>query len=329
MLLHFLDFRLDDRHPPARQFELSNLLKRIHILEGFAIVFNALDEAIRDHPRQRRQGRRLAQADGPVHALLRTGRRGPRDQALPAGQARNRRHPGGARRQDAPGPARLEALLDDEPARWKIIRGELKEIGRAYGDARRTRFSEAKAPQIEYREEDYIIDEDAWVIVSRDGWIKRQKSFTDVASIRVRDDDRVGWIYRARARQTLTFFTDRGIAYTLRVNDIPLTTGHGEPFQQGLRPRRRRAPRRRRLPRPPLPPRVRARRSGPRPCSPCSAASSARLNGDGQRPNGVAPGPYAVTLTAGGKVLRFPLATHAPVSNRKGRLVDPPRPDDP
>ncbi len=70
------------------------------------------------------------------------------------------------------------------------------------------------------------------MIVTRDGWTKRQKSFTDVASIRVRDDDQVGWVYRARARQTLTFFTDRGIAYTLRVNDIPMTTGHGEPIQK-------------------------------------------------------------------------------------------------
>ena len=42
---------------------------------------------------------------------------------------------------------------------------------------------------MEFREEDYIVDEDAWVIVTRDGWTKRQKSFTDVASIRVRDDD--------------------------------------------------------------------------------------------------------------------------------------------
>ena len=69
------------------------------------------------------------------------------------------------------------------------------------------------------------------MIVTRDGWAKRQKSFTDVASIRVRDDDTVGWIYRARARQTLTLFTDRGIAYTLRVNDIVMTTGHGDPIQ--------------------------------------------------------------------------------------------------
>ncbi len=85
---------------------------------------------------------------------------------------------------------------------------------------------------MEFREEDYIVNEDSWVIVTRDGWTKRQKSFTDVASIRVRDDDKVGWVYRARARQTITFFTDRGVGYTLRVNDIPMTTGHGEPIQK-------------------------------------------------------------------------------------------------
>ena len=45
MLVHFLDFRLEIV-TRRLQFELTNLLKRIHILEGFAIVFNALDEAI-------------------------------------------------------------------------------------------------------------------------------------------------------------------------------------------------------------------------------------------------------------------------------------------
>ena len=122
-------------------------------------------------------------------------------------------------------------MLADEPALWQIIKGELKQIAQTFGEPRRTRIEVPKAA-VEFREEDYIVDEDAWVIVTRDGWTKRQKSFTDVASIRVRDDDRVGWVYRARARQTLTYFTDRGIAYTLRVNDIPMTTGHGEPIQK-------------------------------------------------------------------------------------------------
>ena len=93
--------------------------------------------------------------------------------------------------------AEIEALLADEPARWEIIRDEIKEIARKYGDARRTAI-EGPVEAVEFREEDYIVDEDAWVIVTRDGWVKRQKSFTDVASIRVRDEDRVGWVFRSR-----------------------------------------------------------------------------------------------------------------------------------
>ena len=175
------------------------------------------------------------------------------------------------------------------------------------------------------------------MIVTRDGWTKRQKSFTDVASIRVRDDDRVGWVYRARARQTLTFFTDRGIAYTMRVNDIPMTTGHGEPIQKQFAfedqehivsvichdPRC--------LPdwtkHPQTPPRLVQRLLGGdvEPADDGDARSdhdheSGEANGNGAVPS-LPPPPYAIALTAGGKVLRFALAPLAAVSTRKGRLV--------
>jgi DNA gyrase subunit A len=232
----------------------------------------------------------------------------------------------------------IKDLLDDEPARWQIIRAELKQITQTFGEQRRTRIEVPAAP-LEFREEDYIVDEDAWMIVTRDGWTKRQKSFTDVASIRVRDDDRVGWVYRARARQTLTFFTDRGIAYTLRVNDIPMTTGHGEPIQKQFAfedqehivgvvchdPRC-------------LPDHAKHPQTGPRLVQRLlggdledessegegeagrAAPANGHSNGDGELPS-TPPPPYAVALTAGGKVLRFALSPLATVSTRKGRLV--------
>ena len=229
ILLHFLDFRMEVVTRRLRH-ELENLLQRIHLLEGFAIVFNNLDEAIRiirasdgkaDAAPKLMARFQLseAQADAILETkLYRLGKLEIKDILDELAQKRQRA-------------AEVQRLLEDEPARWKIIRGELKAIAGAYNDARRTRIAGPSAP-VEYREEDYIVDEDTWVIVTRDGWAKRQKSFTDVASIRVRDDDRVGWVYRARARQSLTIFTDRGIAYTLRVNDIAMTTGHGEPIQK-------------------------------------------------------------------------------------------------
>jgi DNA gyrase subunit A len=144
-----------------------------------------------------------------------------------------------------------------------------------------------------------------------------------VASIRVRDDDRVGWIYRARARQTLTFFTDRGIAYTIRVNDLVLTTGHGEPIQPRFNfedgehivsvichdPRC-------------LPDVSGKPQAAHNLVQATLGGELAQTNGETNGSGGsLPPPPYAVTLTAGGKVLRFALAPLAPVSNRKGRVV--------
>ena len=319
ILQHFLDFRLEVVTRRLRH-ELNNLRARIHILEGFAIVFDNLDEAIRiirasdgKADAAPKLCTRFALSEMQADAVLETKlyRLGKLEINEILGELAKKRD----RAEE------IERLLADEPARWRIIRAELGEIAR-YGDARRTRIEQAPTP-VEYREEDYIIDDDSWIIVTRDGWAKRQKSFTDVASIRVRDDDRVGWVYRARARQTLTVYTDRGIAYTVRANDIPLTTGHGEPIQKLFAFEDREYL-------------VGVTCHDPR-CLPDPVAVAPEhsplvqklLHGEPGQVNGDANGasasvpqpPYAVALTAGGKVLRFALSAVAPVSNRKGRVV--------
>jgi DNA gyrase subunit A len=133
----------------------------------------------------------------------------------------------------------------------------------------------------------------------------------------------------------LTFFTDRGIAYTLRVNDIPMTTGHGEPIQKQFAFEDREHivgvvchdPRC-------LPDASKHPQTGPRLIQRLLGGDledgagdwSDQTNGE-QSPGGngsvssLPPPPYAVALTAGGKVLRFALAPLAAVSTRKGRLV--------
>ena len=322
ILVYFLDFRMEVVVRRLRH-ELENLRRRIHVLEGFAIVFDNLDEAIQiirasdgkadASPKlMARFGLSDLQADAVLETKLY--RLGKLEMAEILGELE-------ARRARA---AEVEALLADDSGRWSMIKAELKEVARELGDARRT-LIEGPPQAVEFREEDYIVDEDAWVIVTRDGWIKRQKSFGDVASIRVRDDDRVGWIYRAKARQTLTIFTDRGLAYTLRVNDVPLTTGHGEPIQRmfafedqehlvGVVCHDPRC----------LPVHVgklagattsQSRLPGE------FAESNGQGNGDGQPGPSLPPPPYAVALTAGGKILRFALGSVAPVSTKKGRTV--------
>lgn len=320
LLGHFLDFRLQIV-TRRLQHELNQLLRRIHILEGFAIVFDHLDEAIRiirasdgKADAAPRLIDRFELSEEQADAILET-----KLYRLGKLEILEIREELALRRKRA---AEIEGLLADEPALWKIVRTELKEIARAYGDDRRTRIEGPAAP-VEFREEDYIVDEDAWVIISRDGWVKRQKSFNDVASIRVRDDDSVGWIYRARARQTLSFFTDRGIAYTLRANDIPLTTGHGDPIQRQFAFEDREHivgvvchdPRC-------LPEHQGATHPLPNLTQKMLDGEPGQSNGHGPEVEANLPSPpYGVAMTAGGKVVRFSLAIHAPVSTRKGRSI--------
>ena len=73
--------------------------------------------------------------------------------------------------------------------------------------------------------------EDVHVIVTRQGWLKRQRSYSDISTIRVRDGDDVRWAMLGNTREALILFSDRGRAYTMRIDSVPATSGYGEPVQ--------------------------------------------------------------------------------------------------
>src|SRR5262249_49315963 len=136
ILQHFLDFRLEVV-TRRLQHELSNLLARIHILEGYAIVFDNLDEAIKiirasdgktdAAPKLiARFGLSELQADAVLETkLYRLGKLEIKDILDELAKRRERAE-------------EIRRLLADEPALWKIIRAELKAIASAYGQPRRT-----------------------------------------------------------------------------------------------------------------------------------------------------------------------------------------------
>jgi DNA gyrase subunit A len=84
----------------------------------------------------------------------------------------------------------------------------------------------------EYSADDFIIEEDNVVIVSRDGWVKRQKEVKDIASTRLREGDAVLAALAGSTRATAVFFSNFGVAYTARIADVPASTGYGEPIQR-------------------------------------------------------------------------------------------------
>jgi DNA gyrase subunit A len=313
MLRHFLDFRLEVVTRRLRH-QLDKLRERIHVLEGFEIVFDALDEIIA----------LIRASEGKADAARKMMDRFPLDEVQTEAILELKlyrlakleilivQQELDEKRAEA---ARLAALLADEVARWQVVRQELYAIRETYGDERRTAIV-GPAAEPDFDPEAYIVKESAWVIVSRQGRIKRQKGFSDIGSIRIPDGDEVGWVLRTDTRQTVTFYTQLGSAYVIRVDDVTQTTGYGEAVQTyfnfgdgerivgvtsgdaRLHP----------VAAPPE----------PRDDDPPAEASPDEGDDDGGDDEPPPP-PYAVAMTAGGKVTRFPIAAHSEVSTRAGR----------
>ena len=229
VLRAFLDFRMEVLVRRLR-YELEQLEKRIHILRGFMIIFDALDEAIRiirasKNKKDAAKGlmARFELDEIQTEAILETKLYKLSTMEIDAIRLELEEKERMAEE--------IRLLLADEDGRWKVIKKELKTVKAQYGDTRRS-MVEGPDEVMSYSEEDYIIAEDVYVIVTRDGWVKRQRSYSDIASIRVREGDEIGWIMPGSTRATVGFFTNFGKAYTLRIDQLANTTGYGEPIQK-------------------------------------------------------------------------------------------------
>jgi DNA gyrase subunit A len=232
MLWHFLHFRLEVV-TSRLEHELEQLRRRIHILEGFEKVFDALDEVIRII--RRSDGK----ADAAAKILARFGLDADQADAILELKlyrlARLEIQVVQSELADRRKRARqIAGLLRNEAGRWTLVRDELEAVQKTYGhprlDPRRTRIEETG--EIEYAADAFILDEDNTVIVSRDGWVKRQKEVKDLSTTRLREGDAVLAALAGSTRATAVFFTNFGAAYTCRIVDVPASTGYGEPVQK-------------------------------------------------------------------------------------------------
>ena len=70
------------------------------------------------------------------------------------------------------------------------------------------------------------------MLVTRDGWVKRQREIKDPAATRLREGDAVLAVVAGSTKASVVFFSNYGTAYTSRIIDVPATTGYGEPIQK-------------------------------------------------------------------------------------------------
>jgi DNA gyrase subunit A len=229
MLFYFLHFRLDVV-TKRLEHELESLKKRIHILEGFEKVFDALDEILKI----------VRKSEGKADAAQAIIKRfdldaDQTDAILELKLYRLARLEILVIRKELDEKRRrarqIGGLLKSEESRWAMVREELEEIQKKYGDARRTKISSDEG-ESEYTAEDFIVEEDNVIILSRDGWVKRQKEVKDLATTRLREGDAVLAVAQGSTRASAVFFSNFGVAYSARLADLPASTGYGEPIQR-------------------------------------------------------------------------------------------------
>ncbi|KAA0254937.1 MAG: DNA topoisomerase 4 subunit A [Acidobacteria bacterium] len=230
ILRHFLDFRLATVRRRF-EFELDELRKRIHLLEGFVAIFDALDEAIRI----------IRGSDGKADAAAKLMKRFGLDEEqadailetklykLAKLEIKELREELAAKKAEA---AKIEAVLRSEAKLWGVVQRELVELrGLLSAEKRRTRVV-ASADEPEYVAEAFIQHEDTTAVLSSDGWVKRVRELKDPKSTRLREGDSVQAVLQGSTKELAALFSNQGSAYVLRLNDVPPSTGYGEPVQK-------------------------------------------------------------------------------------------------
>jgi len=301
ILWHFLHFRLEVV-TKRLEHELAALKERIHILEGFEKVFDALDEIIRI----------IRKSDGKADAAEKIMKRFELDAEqtdailelkiyrLARLEILIIRNELEEKRKRA---KQITGLLKDEESRWKLVRSDIEEIQSTYGDSkidkRRTTIA-SDSGEPEYSADDFIVEEDNVVVVSRDGWVKRQKEVKDIAATRLREGDFVLAAFAGSTRATCVFFSNFGAAYTCRIVDVPASTGYGEPIQRLFKFKDGEKV-------------VAALSLDPRAAG--SIASKSKPGADEPEP----PPVHAIAVTSDGYALRFSLESFVEPSTRAGR----------
>jgi DNA gyrase subunit A len=292
MLFYFLHFRLDVV-TKRLEHELEALKRRIHILEGFEQVFDALDEILKIV--RRSEGK----ADAAQAIIKRFNLDADQTDAilelkiyrLAKLEILVIRKELDEKRKRA---RQIGGLLKSEESRWAMVRDELEAIQKKYGDPRRTTISSDEG-ESEYSAEDFIVEEDNVVIVSRDGWVKRQKEVKDIATTRLREGDAVLAALAGSTRASAVFFSNFGVAYSIRIAEVPASTGYGEPIQRFFK-----------------------LRDGERIVAAFSL--DPRVAGEiAPKKEGAEPRVHAVAVTSDGYSLRFSLEPFVEPSTRAGR----------
>ena len=225
LIRHFVDHRHEVVLRRTR-FDLAEAQRKAHILEGYLIALDHLDEIISlirasANPEIAKEGlmSQFGLSEIQSKAILEL-----RLQRL-TGMERDKIRQEYNEIMSLIG--RLQAILEDEGLRMSLIKDELSGIKERFGDSRRSEIVYAAG---DFRMEDMIEEEDVVVTVSHLGYIKRTAAHEYRVQNRggkgamggaTRDHDFIEHMLVASTHHWMLFFTEQGRCYWLKVYEIP------------------------------------------------------------------------------------------------------------
>jgi DNA gyrase subunit A len=226
MISEFVEFRLEVV-TRRTQFELKEAQKKAHILQGYLIALDHLDEVIS-------LIRNSRTPDAAKEALINAGWGLDEIQAKAILELRLQRLTGMEREKIRAEYddlmkliAHLQELLGDVSKRYEVIRKELLEVKDKFGDARKTEITYLDN---EVSIKDLIREEDVVITISHLGYIKRtsateyrqqRRGGRGAMGGRTREEDYIEHLFVASTHHTMLFFTEKGRCYWLNVYEIP------------------------------------------------------------------------------------------------------------
>ncbi len=231
LLLEWLQFRVETVRKRL-QFRLDRVEKRLHLLEGLLIAFLNLDEVIEiirteDQPKpvlMERFGITEVQADYILDTRLRQLAR------LEEMKIRGEQEELSKERDS------LLALLGSDSKLKRLVRRELLEDAKTYGDERRSPLverDEAKA----LSETELVTAEPVTVVLSSQGWVRSARGHeVDGAALSYKTGDSFKASASGRSNQQAVFIDSTGRSYSLPAHTLPSARGQGEPLSGRLTP---------------------------------------------------------------------------------------------
>jgi DNA gyrase subunit A len=225
------------------EYELTRARERAHILEGFKIAHDHIDEIVKLIRAHRGQENLLQQKLMTTFELSEVQAKAILELQLRRLSGLERQKLEDEYRETIKTIAELESILANPKKILFLIKTDLDELSEKYGDDRRTKILDDLNREL--TDEDLVADEDVVITVSSRNYVKRMPLSTyraqhrggrGVIGMATRDEDDVEHLLVARNHDRMLVFTDRGRVFALKVHELPdaSRTAKGTPIQNIL-----------------------------------------------------------------------------------------------